>query len=128
MHNPMHPGDFIKQAYVDDLGLSIRKIAKGLNVAPSTLARLVKGESNVTPEMAMRLSKALHGSPELWLNMQKTLIYGNYGKWICEVSQKSRLRPLDFRGPTRVRERVMRRFKSMKQAQRFLKRCCLQLV
>jgi len=89
MHNPMHPGDFIKQAYVDDLGLSIRKIAKGLNVAPSTLARLVKGESNVTPEMAMRLSKALHGSPELWLNMQK-----NFDLW--------QLRKMDMRSVTKI--------------------------
>ena len=89
MHNPMHPGEFIKQAYVDDLGLSIRKIAKGLNVAPSTLARLVKGESNVTPEMAMRLSKALHGSPELWLNMQK-----NFDLW--------QLRKMDMRSVTKI--------------------------
>jgi len=89
MHNPMHPGNFIKQAYVDDLDLSIRKIAKGLNVAPSTLARLVKGESNVTPEMAMRLSKALHGSPELWLNMQK-----NFDLW--------QLRKMDMRRVTKI--------------------------
>jgi addiction module HigA family antidote len=93
MHNPMHPGDFIKQAYVDDLGLSIRKIAKGLNVAPSTLARLVKGESNVTPEMAMRLSKALHGSPELWLNMQK-----NFDLW--------QLRKMDMRSVTKIETKV----------------------
>ena len=93
MHNPMHPGDFIKQAYVDDLGLSIRKIAKGLNVAPSTLARLVKGESNVTPEMAMRLSKALHGSPELWLNMQK-----NFDLW--------QLRKMDMRSITKIETKV----------------------
>ena len=94
MHNPMHPGDFIKQAYVDDLGLSIRKIAKGLNVAPSTLARLVKGESNVTPEMAMRLSKALHGSPELWLNMQK-----NFDLW--------QLRKMDMRSVTKIETKVV---------------------
>jgi antitoxin HigA-1 len=93
MHNPMHPGDFIKQTYVNDLGLSIRKIAKGLNVAPSTLARLVKGESNVTPEMAMRLSKALHGSPELWLNMQK-----NFDLW--------QLRKMDMRSVTKIETKV----------------------
>ena len=93
MHNPMHPGDFIKQTYVNDLGLSIRKISKGLNVAPSTLARLVKGESNVTPEMAMRLSKALHGSPELWLNMQK-----NFDLW--------QLRKMDMRSITKIETKV----------------------
>ena len=93
MHNPMHPGDFIMQTYVNDLGLSIRKIAKGLNVAPSTLARLVKGESNVTPEMAMRLSKALQASPEFWLNMQKNF----------DLSQ---LRKMDMRDITKIETKV----------------------
>jgi len=93
MHNPMHPGDFIKQTYVNDLGLSIRSMAKGLNVAPSTLARLVKGESNVTPEMAMRLSKVLHGSPELWLNMQK-----NFDLW--------QLRKMNMRSITKIETKV----------------------
>ncbi|MCG8436297.1 MAG: HigA family addiction module antitoxin, partial [Gammaproteobacteria bacterium] len=47
-----------------------RKVAEGLAVSPSTLNRLLNGESNISPEMALRLSKALGRSPESWLAMQ----------------------------------------------------------
>lgn len=51
-------------------GLSARKVAESLRVSPSTFNRLLNGESNVSPEMALRLSKALGRSPESWLAMQ----------------------------------------------------------
>ncbi len=70
MHNPPHPGSFIKDVYLDPFSVSYRQVAELLNVAPSTFSRLVKGESGVTPEMALRLSKTLGRSPESWLAMQ----------------------------------------------------------
>ena len=51
-------------------GLSVRKVASNLLVAPSTLTRLLNGLSNITPEMALRLSMVLGRSPESWLAMQ----------------------------------------------------------
>lgn len=50
-------------------GISGRELAEKLLVAPSTLGRLLKGASRVTPEMALRLSVALGRSPETWLAM-----------------------------------------------------------
>ena len=70
MHNPPHPGEFIREVYITPFELSVRKVAEGLNVSPSTLNRLLNGESNISPEMALRLSKALGRSPESWLAMQ----------------------------------------------------------
>ncbi len=70
MHNPPHPGEFIKTIYVEPFNLSVRKVAETLNVSPSTLNRLLNGNSNISPEMALRLSKALGRSPESWLAMQ----------------------------------------------------------
>lgn len=70
MHNPPHPGDFIREVYITPFGLSVRKVAENLSVSPSTLNRLLNGESNISPEMALRLSKALGRSPESWLAMQ----------------------------------------------------------
>ena len=70
MHNPPHPGEFIREVYITPFGLSVRKVAENLNVSPSTLNRLLNGESNISPEMALRLSKALGRSPESWLVMQ----------------------------------------------------------
>ncbi len=70
MHNPPHPGEFIREVYLTPFGFSVRKVAENLNVSPSTLNRLLNGESNISPEMALRLSKALGRSPESWLAMQ----------------------------------------------------------
>lgn len=70
MHNPPHPGEFIREIYITPFAISVRKVAESLGVSPSTLNRLLNGESNVSPEMALRLSKALGRSPESWLSMQ----------------------------------------------------------
>ena len=76
MHNPPHPGEFIREVYVAPYEVSVRRIANNLDVSPSTLNRLLKGQSNISPEMALRLSKALGRSPESWLAMQD-----NYDLW-----------------------------------------------
>ena len=70
MHNPPHPGEFIAGIYLDPNGISGRELAEKLGVAASTLSRILKGNSRVTPEMALRLSKAIGRSPESWLAMQ----------------------------------------------------------
>jgi addiction module HigA family antidote len=70
MHNPPHPGEFIVATYMEPFGLSCRYLASKLNVAASTLNRVLKKQSGVSPEMALRLSKALGRSPESWLSMQ----------------------------------------------------------
>ena len=70
MHNPPHPGEFILATYLEPFELSGRFLAQRLNVAASTLNRVLKKQSGVSPEMALRLSKALGRSPESWLAMQ----------------------------------------------------------
>ena len=70
MHNPPHPGEFIHATYMEPFGLSCRYLAEQLDVAASTLNRVLKKQSAVSPEMALRLSKALGRSAESWLHMQ----------------------------------------------------------
>ncbi len=70
MHNPPHPGEFIWETYLGPFGFSVRSLAGSLGVAASTVNRLVNGQSGISPEMALRLSKALGRSPESWLAMQ----------------------------------------------------------
>ncbi len=76
MHSPPHPGEFIRETYIEPFEISIRSLAESLGVAPSTLARIINLRSGVSPEMALRLSKALGRSPESWLAMQH-----NYDLW-----------------------------------------------
>ncbi|MCE2943523.1 MAG: HigA family addiction module antitoxin [Lysobacteraceae bacterium] len=70
MFNPPHPGEFITATFLEPLGMSGRDLAALLDVSPSTLSRVLKGSSRVSPEMALRLSKALGRSAESWLAMQ----------------------------------------------------------
>ena len=76
MHNPPHPGEFIREVYLEPLNVSFRIVAKKLKVSPSTFHRLIKGQSNISSEMALRLSKTLGRTPESWLTMQD-----NYNLW-----------------------------------------------
>ncbi|MFZ3012921.1 MAG: HigA family addiction module antitoxin [Nitrospira sp.] len=69
-HNPPHLGEFMIQVYLEPNNLSGRELAGKLGVAASTLNRILTGTSRVSPEMALRLSKALGRSPESWLAMQ----------------------------------------------------------
>ena len=70
MYNPPHPGEFIREIYLEPFGITGRQLAFKLGVAPSTLNRILKGRSGISSEMALRLSKALGRSPESWLTMQ----------------------------------------------------------
>lgn len=76
MHNPPHPGAFIREVYLEPFNITGRQLAAKLGVSPSTLNRVLNGHSGVSSEMALRLSKALGRSPESWLVMQD-----NYDLW-----------------------------------------------
>lgn len=56
--------------YMEPYGLSCRYLAEQLDVSPSTLNRVLKQQSGVSPEMALRLSKALGRTPQSWFAMQ----------------------------------------------------------
>ena len=92
MHNPPHPGEFIRETYIEPFDISLGSLAESLGVAASTLARVVAESSAVSPEMALRLSKAVGRSPESWLAMQD-----NYDLWQARKSANlSRVRKIRF--------------------------------
>ncbi len=70
MKNPPHPGLSIRLDCLEPLGLSVTEAAKALDVTRQTLNNVVNGKSGISPEMAVRLSKAFGSSPEVWLGMQ----------------------------------------------------------
>ncbi|MDS3861252.1 HigA family addiction module antitoxin [Thermosynechococcaceae cyanobacterium BACA0444] len=81
MHNPPHPGEFIRDVYLEPFNISGRKLSEKLGVSPSTLNRILSGKSGISSEMALRLSIALGRSPESWLSMQD-----NYDLWQARQS------------------------------------------
>ena len=76
MYKPAHPGEVLKEMYVDPLGLTVTKVAESLGITRKTLSELINGRSGISTSMALRLSKAFGTTPELWLNMQQ-----NYDLW-----------------------------------------------
>jgi len=70
MKNPPHPGRSIRSACLEPLGLSISEGAKILGVTRQALNNVIAGKSAVSPEMAIRLTKAFGSTEETWLRMQ----------------------------------------------------------
>ena len=70
MKAPPHPGRVVRQECLEPLGLTVTAAAKALGVTRKTLSEPLNGKSGLSPEMAIRLSKAFGSSPEVWLGLQ----------------------------------------------------------
>ncbi len=70
MKNPPHPGRIVRQECIEPLGITVTEAARALGVTRQALNNLVNLKSGISPEMAIRLSKAFGSSPEVWLGMQ----------------------------------------------------------
>lgn len=73
---PTHPGGIIKRHYLVPLSMTISALSIRLGVSRKTLSKIVNERGSITPDMALRLSKAFNTTPELWLNLQQ-----NYELW-----------------------------------------------
>jgi len=69
MKSPVHPGKIIEHS-IESLNINITKAAEHLGVTRQTLSRVINAKSAVSPEMAIRVSKAFGSTPEHWLRMQ----------------------------------------------------------
>ncbi len=69
-HNPMHPGSFIKRVYLTPFGIASNELARKLQVSTGLVSRLLNSKTDISPAMALKLSKVLGRSPESWLLMQ----------------------------------------------------------
>ena len=78
MHNPPHPGEVLKKLCIEPLGLTITAASAALGVSRKTLSAILNGRAGISPEMAIRLSKAFETSPESWLNQQM-----QYDLWVA---------------------------------------------
>lgn len=70
---PTHPGEVLKEDVIKPLGLSVTKAAKHLKVTRKTLSALLNCKASLSPDMAVRISKATKTTPESWLYMQAKL-------------------------------------------------------
>ena len=73
---PTHPGGILKRHYLEPLSVSVAQVAEALGVSRKTISKIVNQRGAITPEMALRFSRAFRTTPELWLNLQQ-----NYDLW-----------------------------------------------
>ena len=71
LKNPSHPGDVLKELYLTPLNLSAIALAQKLHVPRTRIERLVKRETAVSADTAMRLAKVFGTTPEYWMNLQR---------------------------------------------------------
>ncbi|MCK5071138.1 MAG: HigA family addiction module antidote protein [Desulfocapsa sp.] len=76
---PTHPGKIIKEDYLEPLSITIKDMAESLGVSRKTLSKIINGNGAITPDMALRLSRAFDTSPNFWINLQR-----NYDLWKAE--------------------------------------------
>ena len=70
LQEPMHPGEVLKELYLDPLDMGAIAFARRLDVPRTRIERLVKGVTSVTPDTALRLARAFNTTPAYWMNMQ----------------------------------------------------------
>ena len=69
MKNPAHPGEIIRDC-IEDLGLTVTDVAAVLGVTRANFSKILNGRGGVSPEMAIRLSKAFGSTAAFWLKLQ----------------------------------------------------------
>ena len=68
---PTHPGRILKEDYLTPLSITITEMSLILGVSRKTLSKIINERGGITPDMALRLSRALDTTPDLWMNLQK---------------------------------------------------------
>ena len=69
--HPSHPGEVLSELYLEPLGMKAPKLAKQLRVPRTRIERLVKGDTALTADTAMRLATFFATTPEYWMNLQR---------------------------------------------------------
>jgi addiction module HigA family antidote len=65
-----HPGEVLREEYLNPLALSARALARALSVPPNRVTEIMRGERDVTADTAIRLGRYFRTDPRFWLNLQ----------------------------------------------------------
>lgn len=84
MFNPPHPGETLKELYLEPLELNIKNTAEKLSMTRSALSEIVNGRRSVSPKVAIKLAKAFGGTAQSWINQQ-----ANYDLWQAQQEYKA---------------------------------------
>jgi len=89
MANPAHPGEILRELYLEPMDVTITEAAEALGVSRKHVSAIVNGRAPVTPDMAMRLAVVFATEPETWVNLQ-----AQYDLWDISRKARPRVKPL----------------------------------
>ena len=89
MHNDLqrkrtHPGEILLELYMKPLNLTVSALAQALGVSRKTVSAIVNQRTGITPDMALRLSRAFATTPDVWLAVQR-----NYDLWCAQQEDEA---------------------------------------
>ncbi len=76
---PSHPGEILREMFINEYKLTITDVADGLGMARANLSAIVNERAGISPELSVKLSEAFGNTPQFWMNLQR-----NYELWHAE--------------------------------------------
>jgi addiction module HigA family antidote len=67
---PIHPGEILREEFLEPMGISQYKLAKDISVPPRRINEIIHGKRSITADTALRLGRFFNMSPQFWLNLQ----------------------------------------------------------
>lgn len=92
---PVHPGDILKQEFLDRFMISAGQVAKALHVPRSRIERIINHERSITPDTAFRLARLFDNTPEFWLDLQRAYELALIAKDEALAFDLSRITPIN---------------------------------
>jgi addiction module HigA family antidote len=89
---PIHTGEYLREEYLAPLGMSAGALAKRLNLPRTRIERIVKEETGITPDTALRLGRFFNTTPQFWMNFQQSYELETTAKRL--ESELSKVKPL----------------------------------
>lgn len=114
LEEPMHPGEVLKELYLNPLGMGAIAFARHLDLPRTRIERLVKGITGITPDTALRLARAFSTTPAYWMNMQANYDIFAMSKKV-DVSGIEPLSHLEDDGDETPQEVAIEESKSMRE-------------
>ncbi|MCR5507326.1 MAG: HigA family addiction module antidote protein [Lachnospiraceae bacterium] len=68
--NNIHPGEILKEEFLDPMNISAYSLAKEIGIPQSRISSIIRGKRAVTADTAIRLSRFFGTTPDFWLNLQ----------------------------------------------------------
>ena len=89
MHKTVHPGEVLKELYLDPLGITVTEAAEALQVSRKHVSAIINGRAPVSPDMALRLAAVFATEPDIWVNLQ-----ARYDIWLLHQQKPLKLKVL----------------------------------